>query len=116
MVLLASWAALLARLSGQAEVVIGASVANRGRPEIEGLIGFFANTLALRVDVSGAVSVIELLKRVKEVALAGQQNHHLHFERVVEIVRPERTLADNPLFHVSVACPNAPQGTALLGG
>ncbi len=116
MTLLAGWAALLARLSGQAEVVLGTSVANRGRAEIEGLIGFFANTLALRVDVSGAVSVKELLKRVKEVALGGQQNQNLPFERVVDIVRPERSLAHNPLFQVSLAWQNAPEGSMMLGG
>jgi len=116
MTLLAGWAALLARLSGQAEVVLGTSVANRGRAEIEGLIGFFANTLALRVDVSGAVSVKELLKRVKEVALGGQQNQNLPFERVVDIVRPERSLAHNPLFQVSLAWQNAPEAAMMLGG
>ena len=56
MTLLAGWGALLARLSGQEEVVIGTPVANRGRMEIEGLIGFFVNTLALRLDVSGSPS------------------------------------------------------------
>ena len=77
MTLLAGWAALLTRLSGQTEVVIGTPVANRERAEIEGLIGFFVNTLALRVDVSGDMIVKELLQRVKEVALAAQQNHNL---------------------------------------
>ena len=57
MTLLAGWAALLARLSGQEDVVIGTPVANRGRAEIEGLIGFFVNTLALRVDLSGSPTV-----------------------------------------------------------
>ena len=115
MTLLAGWAALLARLAGQTEVVLGTSVANRGRAEIEGLIGFFANTLALRVDVSGA-SVRELLKRVKEVALGGQQNQNVPFERVVDLVRPERSLAHNPLFQVSLAWQNAPEGALMLGG
>ncbi len=116
MTLLAGWAALLARLSGQGEAVIGTSVANRGRAEIEGVIGFFANTLALRVDVSGAISVKELLKQVKEVSLRGQQNHNLPFERVVEIVQPERSLTHNPLFQVSFAWQNAPEGSMLLPG
>ena len=71
MTLLAGWGALLARLSGQQDVVIGTPVANRGRVEIEGLIGFFVNTLALRLDVSGSPSVEELLERVKEQTLAG---------------------------------------------
>jgi amino acid adenylation domain-containing protein len=116
MTLLAGWAALLARLSGQTEVVLGTSVANRGRTEIEGLIGFFANTLALRVDVSGSVSVKELLKRVKEVALGGQENQNLPFERVVDIVRPERSLTHNPLFQVSLAWQNTPEGSMMLPG
>ncbi len=116
MTLLAGWAALLSRLSGQTDVVIGTPVANRERAETEGLIGFFVNTLALRVDVSGAVTVKELLKRVKEVALAGQQNHNLPFERVVEIVRPERSLAHHPLFQASFGWQNMPEGTMMLPG
>ncbi len=116
MTLLAGWAVLLARLSGQAEVVIGTSVANRGRAEVEGLIGFFANTLALRVDVSGAISVKELLQRVKKVALGAQQNQNLPFERVVDIVRPERSLTHNPLFQVSLAWQNTPEGAMMLSG
>jgi amino acid adenylation domain-containing protein len=116
MTLLAGWAALLSRLSGQTEVVIGTPVANRERAEIEGLIGFFVNTLALRVDVSGDVTVKELLKRVKEVALGAQQNHNLPFERVVEIVRPERSLAHHPLFQASFGWQNEPEGTMMLPG
>ena len=71
MTLLAGWAGLLARLSGQQDVVIGAPTANRNRVEIEGLIGFFVNTLALRVDVSGAPTVGELLERVKRQVACG---------------------------------------------
>ena len=116
MTLLAGWAALLSRLSGQTDVVIGTPVANRERAEIEGLIGFFANTLALRVDVSGAVTVKELLKRVKEVALGGQQNHNLPFERVVEIVQPERSLAHHPLFQVTFGWQNMSEENMVLPG
>ncbi|HEY1938762.1 MAG TPA: amino acid adenylation domain-containing protein [Candidatus Angelobacter sp.] len=116
MTLLAGWAALLSRLSGQKEGVIGTPIANRERAEIEGLIGFFVNTLALRVDISGSVTVKELLKRVKEVALGGQQNHNLPFERVVELVRPERSLAHHPLFQVTFGWQNTPEGTMILPG
>ena len=70
MTLLAGWAALLARLSGQQDVVIGTPVANRGRAEIEGLIGFFVNTLALRLDLSGSPRVEELLQQARRQALA----------------------------------------------
>ena len=100
MTLLAGWGALLARLSGQEEVVIGTPVANRGRMEIEGLIGFFVNTLALRLDVSGSPSVGELLERVKEQMLAAQQHQDIPFEQVVELARPVRSLSHGPLFQV----------------
>jgi amino acid adenylation domain-containing protein len=115
MALLAGWAALLSRLSGQRDVVIGTPVANRERAETEGLIGFFVNTLALRVDVGGAVTVKELLKRVREAALGGQQ-HTLPFERVVEIVRPVRSLAHHPLFQASFGWQNMPEGTIMFTG
>jgi amino acid adenylation domain-containing protein len=114
MTLLAGWAALLSRLSCQTEVLIGTPVANRERAEIEGLIGLFVNTLALRVDVGSAVTVRELLKLVKEVALGGHQNHNLPFERVVEIVRPVRSLAYHPLFQVTFGWQNVPSGTMML--
>ncbi|HET9281752.1 MAG TPA: amino acid adenylation domain-containing protein [Candidatus Angelobacter sp.] len=116
MTLLAGWASLLSRLSGQTEVVIGTPVANRERAEIEGLIGFFVNTLALRVNAGGGVTVKELLKRVKEVAVGGQQNHNLPFERVVEIVRPERSLAHHPLFQVTLGWQNMPVEPMMLPG
>ena len=100
MTLMAGWGALLARLSGQEDIVIGTPVANRGRMEIEGLIGFFVNTLALRLDVSGSPSVGDLLKRVKEQTLSAQQNQDIPFEQVVEVVRPVRSLVHSPLFQV----------------
>jgi amino acid adenylation domain-containing protein len=100
MTLLAGWGALLARLSGQEDLVIGTPVANRGRMEIEGLIGFFVNTLALRLDVSGSPSVGELLERVKEQVLAAQQHQDIPFEQVVEVMHPVRSLAHSPLFQV----------------
>src|SRR5208283_4287518 len=83
MTLLAGWAALLARLSGQQDLVIGIPVANRGRSEIEGLMGFFVNTLALRLDLSGAPTVGEFLDRVKARTLAAQQQQDIPFEQVV---------------------------------
>src|ERR1700733_13351441 len=92
MTLLAGWAAVLARLSGQGDVVVGTPVANRGRAEIENLIGFFVNTLALRLELSGSLSVTELLKQTKEQALAAQQHQDIPFEQVVEITKPVRSL------------------------
>ncbi|RON67089.1 non-ribosomal peptide synthetase [Pseudomonas fluorescens] len=103
MTVLSAWSLLMSRLSGQAEVVIGAPVANRTRAEIEGLIGMFVNTLALRIDTSGAPSVEALLARVKAVTLAAQAHQDLPFEQVVEIVRPVRSLAHSPLFQTTLS-------------
>ncbi|HEX8319613.1 MAG TPA: condensation domain-containing protein, partial [Longimicrobium sp.] len=88
MTVLAGWAAVLGRLSGQNDVVVGTPTANRGRIEIEGLIGFFVNTLALRVDLAGSPTVAELLAHVRERALGAQQNQDIPFEQVVEVVQP----------------------------
>ncbi|HEY6253916.1 MAG TPA: amino acid adenylation domain-containing protein, partial [Candidatus Angelobacter sp.] len=100
MTLLSAWAAVLSRLSGQEDLVIGVPTANRGRPETEGLIGFFVNTLALRVELRNEPSVAELLGRVRATALAAQDNQDLPFEQVVEIVQPPRRLNHTPLFQV----------------
>ena len=116
MTLLAAWAALLSRLSGQEDVVVGTPVANRQRPELERLIGFFVNMLALPVDLSGTPTVKELLRRVRKVALAAEQNQDLPFERVVEILAPERSPAHHPLFQAAFAWQNMPEGALVLPG
>ena len=100
MTLLAGWAVLLSRLSGQQDVVIGSPVANRGRAEIENLIGFFVNTLALRLDLSGSPSVSQLLEQTKAQSLAAQRHQDIPFEQVVELAQPVRSLAHSPLFQV----------------
>ncbi|HEX8317689.1 non-ribosomal peptide synthase/polyketide synthase [Longimicrobium sp.] len=116
MTLLAGWATVLARLSGQDEVVVGTPSANRGRSEIEGLIGFFVNMLPVRVDLSGAPSVADALRRVKARALEAQQNQDIPFEQVVERVQPARSLSHPPLFQVMFAWQNAPDGSLELPG
>ncbi|HEX9939569.1 MAG TPA: amino acid adenylation domain-containing protein, partial [Longimicrobium sp.] len=116
MTLLAAWATVLTRLVGRDDVVIGTPTAGRGRREIEGLIGFFINTLAIRVDVSGAPTVAELLERVKERALGAQNHQDIPFEQVVELVQPVRSLAHTPLFQAMFAWQNAPGGGAVLPG
>jgi amino acid adenylation domain-containing protein len=116
MTLLAGWAVVLSRLSGQEDVVVGTPTAGRGRREIEGLIGFFVNTLILRLDLSGAPSVTELLGRVRERALEVQQNQDIPFEQVVELVQPVRTLAHPPLFQVMFNWLNTPRGGLELSG
>src|ERR1700685_3753502 len=116
MTLLAAWAALLARLSGQPDVVVGAPVANRQSIEIENLIGFFVNMLAMRVDTSGRARVGELLQRVKGQALAAQQHQDIPFEQVVELLQPVRSLAHSPLFQVVFAWQDAVEGKPELPG
>src|SRR5262249_5699131 len=108
--------ACLARLSAQSDVVIGTPVANRGRPEIADLIGFFVNTLALRLDVSGSPNVQDLITRVKQVVVGAQQNQNLPFEEVVEVVRPMRSLAHSPLFQVMLAWQTALEEVITLPG
>ncbi len=103
MTLLAAWAIVLKRLSGQGEVVIGTPVANRARAELEPLIGFFVNTLALRLNGEGSPSVAQWLQHTKAQALAAQQHQDLPFEQVVELMRPVRSLAHGPLFQVMFA-------------
>ncbi len=100
MTLLTGWAALLSRLSGQLDLVIGIPTANRGRAEIEPLIGFFVNSLALRVDFSGNATVSEALRRVRTRAMEAQQHQDLPFEQVVELLRPPRSLGHTPVFQV----------------
>jgi amino acid adenylation domain-containing protein len=116
MTVLAGWAEVLGRLSGQRDVVVGTPTANRGRIEIEGLIGFFVNTLALRVDLAGSPSVSQVLARVKERALGAQQNQDIPFEQVVELVQPARSMAHSPLFQVMFGWQNASSGGLELPG
>ncbi|HET7461831.1 MAG TPA: amino acid adenylation domain-containing protein, partial [Longimicrobium sp.] len=113
MTLLAGWAVVLSRLSGQDDVVVGTPMAGRGRREIEGLIGFFVNTLALRLDLSGAPTAAAVLARVKERTLAAQHHQDIPFEQVVELVDPARSLAHSPLFQVLFAWQNTPRAGGL---
>ncbi|MFC6338635.1 non-ribosomal peptide synthetase, partial [Pseudomonas karstica] len=116
MTLMAGWAALLSRLSGQDEVVIGSPVANRMRAEVEGLIGLFVNTLAVRVDVCGAPSVETLLARVKAQTLGAQAHQDLPFEQVVEVLNPVRSLAHSPVFQAMLSWQNLDSTELLLDG
>ncbi|HEX6912720.1 MAG TPA: amino acid adenylation domain-containing protein, partial [Longimicrobium sp.] len=115
MTLLAGWAALLGRLSGQDDVVVGTPSANRGRAEVEELIGFFVNTLPVRVDLSERPTAAELLERVKTRALEAQRHQDIPLEQVVERLRPARSLAYTPLFQVMFAWEDALGAVELPG-
>jgi amino acid adenylation domain-containing protein len=116
MVLLAAFGAFLARHAGQEDLLVASPVANRTRIETEGLIGFFVNTLTLRVDLRGAVTFRDLLARVRETTLGAYAHQALPFERIVEELQPARDLSRPPLVQVTLALQNAPAGNLELPG
>ncbi|HVR99835.1 MAG TPA: amino acid adenylation domain-containing protein, partial [Thermoanaerobaculia bacterium] len=107
MVLLATYASLLARWSGEEDLVVGSPVANRNRVETEGLIGFFVNMLPLRIDFAGGPTFADLLARVRETTLAAHAHQDLPFEKLVEALQPQRRFGRTPLFQVSLVFQNA---------
>ena len=116
MTLLTAFAVLLARYSSQEDIVIGSPVANRNRGEIESLIGFFVNTLALRIPLQGDPVFQDLLTRVRQVALDAYAHQDVPFEQIVEALQPERNLSHNPLFQVMFVLQNAPMENLELAG
>jgi amino acid adenylation domain-containing protein len=116
MTLLAAFQALVHRYAGTEDVVVGTAIAGRRRVETEGLIGFFVNTLALRTDVSGDPTFRELLGRVREVVLGGYDHQDLPFEKLVEELRPERSLSWTPVVQVMFVLQNAERPSWELAG
>ncbi|KAK3827397.1 MAG: syringopeptin synthetase C [Benniella sp.] len=106
MAILAAWSCVLSRLSGQDDIVIGSPSANRNHHQIETLIGFFINTLALRIDLSGDPTVRQLLERVQKTSLDAQNHQDLPFEQVVDCAQPPRSLRHSPLFQVMFVLQN----------
>ncbi|CCD97013.1 putative Non-ribosomal peptide synthetase [Bradyrhizobium sp. ORS 375] len=107
MVLLAIYCAVMGRTAAQEDFAVASPIANRHHHETEDLIGFFVNTLALRLDLSGAPSLEALVGRVRSVALEAYQNQDLPFEQLVERLQPGRDPARNPLVQVAFALQNA---------
>ena len=100
MTMLAAFQTLLYRYTGQDDIAVGTPVANRNRPEVERLIGFFANSLVLRTDLSGNPRFRELLARVRDVAIGAYAHQDLPFEKLVRELKPDRQAGRNPLFEV----------------
>jgi amino acid adenylation domain-containing protein len=116
MTLLAAFQTLLCRYSGQTDLVVGAPIAGRTRRETEALIGCFFNTLALRTDLGDDPTFCELLERVREVAMGAYAHQELPFEKLVEILQPERSLSYEPLCQVMLNFHNTPQVSLQLAG
>jgi amino acid adenylation domain-containing protein len=116
MTLLAAFLVLLQRYSGEDDLVVGTPVAGRNRTETECLIGLFINTLVLRADLSGDPSFVEVLRRVREGVVADFAHQELPFERVIEELRPTRSLSYSPLFQVMFILQNATSATIDLEG
>ncbi len=112
MTLLAAFYVLLYRYTGEPDIVVGTPVANRNRQELEPLIGFFVNTLALRADLSGDPTFRELLAQVREVSLGAYAHQDLPFEMLVEELSPIRDWSRNPLFQVLFALQNMPEASS----
>jgi amino acid adenylation domain-containing protein len=116
MTLLAAFQLILSRYSGQEDIVVGAPSAGRNHTELEGQIGFFINTLALRTDLSGNPSFVELLARVRQVALDAFAHEDAPFEKLLEELQLGRDLSRTPLLQVFFNMLNLPNQSAELPG
>ncbi len=116
MVLLAGYASLLARFSGQDDICIGSPVAGRALPELEQVVGCFLNTVVLRVRLDGDPTFRELLRRVSRTALDAYTHAEVPLDKVIDELRPERTLAHAPVFQAMFTLQNAPAASLRLPG
>ncbi|MGW6626178.1 amino acid adenylation domain-containing protein, partial [Nocardia sp. NPDC055002] len=116
MVVHTALAVFLARMSGTEDIVIGTPIAGRGEAELDDVIGMFVNTLALRTQVGGQLTFAELLTQAKEADLAAFAHADIPFERLVELLNPERSTARHPLFQVALSFENLPDAGFELPG
>jgi len=114
--LLAAFKTLLHRYTGQTDILVGSPVAGRNRSELENLIGFFLNMLPLRTDLSGNPTFRHVLARVREVCFGAYSHQDLPFEKLIEEMRPERSLSRNPVFQVIFTLQNTPRLSLELAG
>jgi len=116
MLLLAACHTLLHRYTGQKDITIGTPISGRNRPEITPLIGYFANTLVMRADLSDDPEFRAFLAQVRRVALEAYENQDIPFDRLVEELQPERDLSRSPLFQVMLVLQNTPMNVIELPG
>lgn len=108
MTLLTAWSTLLGRHAGTTDLVIGSPMSSRNRSELESLIGFFVNTLPLRIDLSGQANSLTLIQRIKKTVLGAFAHQELPFDHLVEELKPERNLSYTPVFQAMFVMQNAP--------
>ena len=116
MTLLSAWQLLLGRYAGQNDVLVGTPTAGRTREELEGVVGFFVNTLVIRARLDDGMSFRQLLRQVRETTLGAYAHQHLPFEKLVEEMGVERTLAHTPLFQAMFSLQNNEHVELTLGG
>ena len=109
MAVLAAFQAVLARWSGQTDIVVGSPIAGRTHRQLEDMVGFFVNALALRTDLSGNPSFTELIRRVRETALQAYAHQDLPFDALVAELSPSRDLSRQPVFQIVLALQNFPE-------
>ena len=116
MTLCAGWMALLHAQTGQADISIGSPIANRHRPELEGLIGLFVNPLVIRIAMHPAWRVSDLLRETRRVVLEAYEHQEVPFESIARALRPEAGLTRQPLFNTSLVFHNEPGGKLSMPG
>jgi len=116
MTFLAAYQTLMYRYSRQSDILVGTPIANRTRMETEGLIGFFANTLVVRTQLSDTLTFHELVQRVRESTLEAHAHQDLPFEKLVDVLQPARDMSRNPLFQIMFVLQNTPSSTITTPG